>query len=112
MSAVTRFKQSVSHGKERKAHQPSPAPAWITLPSVLTCTDYVCLVTPFCHWCMTIPEAMAHFLLQSPRFHSRPAHPPGNLRRPPHLATCCPSLYLCLLEEDRPATTPVIPTQD
>ncbi|MPC85694.1 hypothetical protein E2C01_080478 [Portunus trituberculatus] len=41
-----------------------------------------------------------------------PTHPPGGLRRPPLLATCCPSPYLCLLEEDRPATTPVIPTQD
>ncbi|MPC83522.1 hypothetical protein E2C01_078234 [Portunus trituberculatus] len=30
----------------------------------------------------------------------------------PLLATCCPLPYLCLLEEDRPATTPVIPTQD
>ncbi|MPC76864.1 hypothetical protein E2C01_071298 [Portunus trituberculatus] len=46
MSAVTRFKQSVSHGKERKAHQPSPASSWATPRSVLTCTAYVCLVTP------------------------------------------------------------------
>ncbi|MPC45597.1 hypothetical protein E2C01_039301 [Portunus trituberculatus] len=43
---------------------------------------------------------------------TRPAHPPGGLRHPPLLATCCPSPYLCLLEEDQPATTPVIPTQD
>ncbi|MPC62655.1 hypothetical protein E2C01_056744 [Portunus trituberculatus] len=46
MSAVTRFKQSVIHGKERKAHQPSPASAWATPCTVLTCTAYVCLVTP------------------------------------------------------------------
>ncbi|MPC66559.1 hypothetical protein E2C01_060708 [Portunus trituberculatus] len=54
MSAVTRFKQSVSHGKECKSHQPSPASAWATPRSVLTCT-----------------EAMEHFLLQCPRFHSQ-----------------------------------------
>ncbi|MPC71286.1 hypothetical protein E2C01_065558 [Portunus trituberculatus] len=46
MSAITRFKQSVSHGKERKAHQPSPTSAWATPHSVLICTAYVCLVTP------------------------------------------------------------------
>ncbi|MPC72611.1 hypothetical protein E2C01_066923 [Portunus trituberculatus] len=46
MSAVTRFKQSVSHRKERKAHQPSPASAWATPRSVFTCTAYVCLLTP------------------------------------------------------------------
>ncbi|MPC93991.1 hypothetical protein E2C01_089141 [Portunus trituberculatus] len=73
---------------------------------------------------------MEHFLLQCPRFHSQhtalcsrlsalaiitlnmPTHLLGSLRRPPLLATCCPSPYLCLLEEDRPATTPVILTQD
>ncbi|MPC85298.1 hypothetical protein E2C01_080067 [Portunus trituberculatus] len=73
---------------------------------------------------------MEHFLIQWPRFHSQhsalrfwlsapaiitldvPTHPPGGLRRPPFLATCCPSPYLCLLKEDRPATMPVIPTQD
>ncbi|MPC64484.1 hypothetical protein E2C01_058601 [Portunus trituberculatus] len=43
---------------------------------------------------------------------TRSAHPPGGLRRPPVPATCCPKPYLFLLEEDRPATTPVIPTQD
>ncbi|MPC76863.1 hypothetical protein E2C01_071297 [Portunus trituberculatus] len=71
---------------------------------------------------------MEHFLLQCPRFHSPhtalrsrlsalsiitldiPTHPPHGLRRPPLLATCCPSPYLCLLEEDRSATMPVIPT--
>ncbi|MPD06419.1 hypothetical protein E2C01_102233 [Portunus trituberculatus] len=46
MSAVTRFKQSVSYRKESKAHQPSPASGWATPRSVLTCTAYVCLVTP------------------------------------------------------------------
>ncbi|MPC72725.1 hypothetical protein E2C01_067037 [Portunus trituberculatus] len=73
---------------------------------------------------------MEHFLLQCPRFHSQhtalrsrlsalaiitldmPTHPPGGLSSPPLLATCCPSPYLCLLEDDRPATTPVIPRQD
>ncbi|MPC13552.1 hypothetical protein E2C01_006290 [Portunus trituberculatus] len=73
---------------------------------------------------------MEHFLLQCPRFLSQHTalrswlsalaiitldmhtHPPGSLRRPPLLATCCPSPYLCLLEEDQPATTPVISTQD
>ncbi|MPC47599.1 hypothetical protein E2C01_041350 [Portunus trituberculatus] len=83
---------------------------------------------PFCPWCRTAPEAMEHFLLQCPHFHStycttlpalrpghhntRPAHPPGGLRRPPLLATCYPSHYLCLLEKDRPATMPVMPTQN
>ncbi|MPC97469.1 hypothetical protein E2C01_092786 [Portunus trituberculatus] len=46
MSAVTRFKQSVSHGKECKARQPLSASAWATPCSVLTCTAYVCLMTP------------------------------------------------------------------
>ncbi|MPC97636.1 hypothetical protein E2C01_092959 [Portunus trituberculatus] len=52
MSAVTRFKQSVADsqsvtdGKERKAHQPLPTSAWTTPRSVLTCIAYVCLVTP------------------------------------------------------------------
>ncbi|MPC64964.1 hypothetical protein E2C01_059086 [Portunus trituberculatus] len=85
---------------------------------------------PFYPWCRPTPDAMEHFLLQSPRFHSQhtalcswlsalaiitldmPYHPPSGLRRPPLLATYCPLPYLCLLEEDRPATTPVIPTQD
>ncbi|MPC11030.1 hypothetical protein E2C01_003683 [Portunus trituberculatus] len=75
---------------------------------------------------------MEHFLLQCPRFHSQhtalrsrsrlsalaittldmPTHPPGGLRRPLLLVTCCPSPYLCLPEEDWPATMPVIPTQE
>ncbi|MPC13621.1 hypothetical protein E2C01_006361 [Portunus trituberculatus] len=46
MSTVTRFKQSVSHRKESKSHQLSPTSAWATPRSVLTCTAYVCLVTP------------------------------------------------------------------
>ncbi|MPC74464.1 hypothetical protein E2C01_068823 [Portunus trituberculatus] len=45
MSAVTRFKQSVSHGKERKAQQPLPVSAWATPHSVLTCIVYISLVT-------------------------------------------------------------------
>ncbi|MPC51600.1 hypothetical protein E2C01_045449 [Portunus trituberculatus] len=83
---------------------------------------------PFCPWCRTTPEAMEHFLLQCPRFHStyctmlpalcpghhntRPAHLPGGLRRPPLLAACCPSAYLCLHEQGRLATTPVVTKQD
>ncbi|MPC72441.1 hypothetical protein E2C01_066746 [Portunus trituberculatus] len=43
---------------------------------------------------------------------TRPAHSLGGLRRTPFLATYCPSPYLCLLEENWPATTPVIPTQE
>ncbi|MPC58968.1 hypothetical protein E2C01_052981 [Portunus trituberculatus] len=38
--------QAVSHGKERKEHQPSPASAWATPRSVLICTTYVCLMIP------------------------------------------------------------------
>ncbi|MPC83898.1 hypothetical protein E2C01_078619 [Portunus trituberculatus] len=43
---------------------------------------------------------------------TQPAHPPGSFRCPPLPATCCPLPYLCLIEEDRPATMPVIPTED
>ncbi|MPC91558.1 hypothetical protein E2C01_086604 [Portunus trituberculatus] len=57
-------------------------------------------------YCITIPA------LRPGHHNTRPAHFPGGLRGPSLLATCCPSPYLCLLEEDRPATTPVIPTQD
>ncbi|MPC78903.1 hypothetical protein E2C01_073408 [Portunus trituberculatus] len=46
-----------------------PASAWATPYSVLTCT--ACMSPdPFCHWCRTTPEAMEHFLLQCPSFHS------------------------------------------
>ncbi|MPD05333.1 hypothetical protein E2C01_101072 [Portunus trituberculatus] len=73
---------------------------------------------------------MEHFQLQCPRFHSQhtalrsrlsalaittldlPSLLAGGLRHPPLLATCCPLPYLCLLEEDRPATTPEISTQN
>ncbi|MPC74953.1 hypothetical protein E2C01_069336 [Portunus trituberculatus] len=73
---------------------------------------------------------MEHFLLQCPGFPSQhtalrswlfalaiikldmPTHLPGSLTRPSLLVTCCPSLYLCLFEEDRPAITPGIHTQD
>ncbi|MPC39852.1 hypothetical protein E2C01_033402 [Portunus trituberculatus] len=52
--------------------------------------------------------------LRPSHYKIRPTNPPGGLRRPcPSLTvTCCPSPYLCLLEEDRPATMPVITTQD
>ncbi|MPC90127.1 hypothetical protein E2C01_085098 [Portunus trituberculatus] len=128
MSAVTRFKQSVSHGKERKTNQPSPASAWATPCSVFTCTAYVCLVTPSAlgvglplrPWNVSCFNAHASTLnigTTLPAHHpghlnTRTAHPPGGLRRPPLLVTCCPSPYLCQLEDDRPATTPVITTQD
>ncbi|MPC53319.1 hypothetical protein E2C01_047208 [Portunus trituberculatus] len=68
---------------------------------------------------------MEHFLLQCPRFLSQHTALRSQLSS---LATTtldlstlfaasgvhpsCPSPYLCLLEEDRPATTPAIPTQD
>ncbi|MPC85700.1 hypothetical protein E2C01_080484 [Portunus trituberculatus] len=49
MSAITRFKQSVSqsqpHRKERKAHQSLPVSTWATPRSVLTCIAYISLVT-------------------------------------------------------------------
>ncbi|MPC97824.1 hypothetical protein E2C01_093160 [Portunus trituberculatus] len=61
---------------------------------------------PLSTHCTTLPAL-------HPGYHNtRPAHPPGGLRRPLILVTCCPSPYLCLLEIDRPSTTPVIPTQD
>ncbi|MPC74952.1 hypothetical protein E2C01_069335 [Portunus trituberculatus] len=118
MSAVTRYKQSISHGKERKAHQPSPASAWATPRSVLVCTAYVCLVTPSAlgvglplrQWNISCFNAHASTL--NILHNTRPAHLPGSLRRLPFLATCCHLPYLCLLEEDWPATTPVIPTHD
>ncbi|MPC33587.1 hypothetical protein E2C01_026942 [Portunus trituberculatus] len=95
------------------------------LPASAWATPYSSLAPP-----MTTPEAIEHFLLQCPRFQSQhtelrswlsalaiitldmPTHPHGGLRLPPLLATCCPLPYLCLLEEDWPATMPVIPTQD
>ncbi|MPC90329.1 hypothetical protein E2C01_085306 [Portunus trituberculatus] len=61
---------------------------------------------PLSTYCITLPA------LRPGHHNTRPAHPPGGLRRPPFLATCCPLPYLCLLEEDQPATTPVILTQE
>ncbi|MPC91557.1 hypothetical protein E2C01_086602 [Portunus trituberculatus] len=61
---------------------------------------------PLSTYCITL-------LAFHPDHHNtQPAHPPGDLRRTPLLATCCPSPYLYLLEDDRPATMLVIPTQD
>ncbi|MPC72442.1 hypothetical protein E2C01_066747 [Portunus trituberculatus] len=61
---------------------------------------------PLSTYCITL-------LALCPGHHNtRPAHRLGGLRRPPLLATCCPLPYLCPLEEDRPATMPMIPTQD
>ncbi|MPC80798.1 hypothetical protein E2C01_075391 [Portunus trituberculatus] len=61
---------------------------------------------PLSKYCTTLQA------LRPGHHNTRPAYPPGGLRRPTLLATCCPSPYLCLLEEERPATSPVIPTQD
>ncbi|MPC83504.1 hypothetical protein E2C01_078216 [Portunus trituberculatus] len=89
MSAVTRFKQSVSHGKERKAHQLSSAFAWATPRSVLTCTAYVCLV---------ITSALGVGLPLRPRnifcFNAHAStlnilhYAPSSLPRPSHHSTC------------------------
>ncbi|MPC73545.1 hypothetical protein E2C01_067877 [Portunus trituberculatus] len=68
MSTVTRFKQSVSHGKECKAHQ--PASTWGTPRSVVTCTAYVSR-DPFCPWCRNTPEAMEYFLSKIPSNHAK-----------------------------------------
>ncbi|MPC45214.1 hypothetical protein E2C01_038906 [Portunus trituberculatus] len=95
------------HGKERKAHQPSPASAWATPRSVLTYSPYVCPLTPFpLHvglllrpWNISCFSAHAS-TLNTVHYTSRlstlaittldlPTHPPGGLRRPPLLATCC-----------------------
>ncbi|MPD00190.1 hypothetical protein E2C01_095648 [Portunus trituberculatus] len=117
------------HGKERKAHQPLPASIWATPCSVLTCTAYVCFVTlsalgvglPLRPWniCFNAHASTLNTLHYASRLSTLaittlnlPTHPPGGLRHPSLLATCYASPYLCLLEEDRPATTPVIPTQD
>ncbi|MPC92461.1 hypothetical protein E2C01_087552 [Portunus trituberculatus] len=92
MSAVTRFKQSVSHGKERKAHQPLLASAWATPRSVLTCIAYVCLVTPpalsvglpLRPWnisCFNAHLSSPNILHYAPGHHNtRPAHPLGGLQ--------------------------------
>ncbi|MPC97067.1 hypothetical protein E2C01_092356 [Portunus trituberculatus] len=61
---------------------------------------------PLTTYCITL------LALRPGHHNTRLAHPLGGLRRPPFLATCCPSPYLCLLEEERPATTPVILTQE
>ncbi|MPD05545.1 hypothetical protein E2C01_101294 [Portunus trituberculatus] len=57
MSAITRFKQSVSHGKERKGHQPfyPPPPGPHHARSVLTCIAYVSQSFDSCPWCRTYP---------------------------------------------------------
>ncbi|MPD04624.1 hypothetical protein E2C01_100321 [Portunus trituberculatus] len=129
MSAVTIFKQSVSHEKERKMHQSSPASARATPCSVLTCTAYICLmrpsalraVLPLRPWnisCFNAHGSALNILHYAPGSAvtittlNLPTHYHGGLRYPSLLVTCCPSPFLCLLEEDRPATTPLIPTQD
>ncbi|MPC46428.1 hypothetical protein E2C01_040148 [Portunus trituberculatus] len=71
MSAVTRFKQSVSHGKERKG---TSAIARLCLGHTMLSAHLHRLrlsPDPFCPWCRTTLEAMEHFLLQYPHFHSQ-----------------------------------------
>ncbi|MPC79306.1 hypothetical protein E2C01_073827 [Portunus trituberculatus] len=92
MNAVTRFKQSVSHRKERKVHLPSPASAWATPCSVLTCTAYVCLVTtfalgvglPLMPWNISCFSAHASTL-------NILHYAPGSLPWPSQHSTCPPS---------------------
>ncbi|MPC53977.1 hypothetical protein E2C01_047882 [Portunus trituberculatus] len=127
MSAVTRFTVSQSReGMQATAVIACLCLGHITLEAHLN--PLRLSPDPFCPWCRTTPETIEHFLLQCPCLHShhcttllalrpgqhntQPAHPPGGLRRPSLPATCCPKPYLCLLEEDWPATMPVIPTQD
>ncbi|MPC74366.1 hypothetical protein E2C01_068722 [Portunus trituberculatus] len=61
---------------------------------------------PLTPYCTTFPA------LRPGHHNTQSAHPPGGLRRPPLPATCCQKPYFYLLEEDQPATTPVISTQD
>ncbi|MPC19029.1 hypothetical protein E2C01_011933 [Portunus trituberculatus] len=96
MSAVTRFKQSVSqsrpHRKERKAHQPLPTSVRATPRSVLTCIAYVDLVTtsalgvglPLRPWNISCFIAHASSLNI---LHYAPGSPP----QPSQHSTCPPS---------------------
>ncbi|MPC33588.1 hypothetical protein E2C01_026943 [Portunus trituberculatus] len=45
---------------------------------------------PFCPWCKTTPDAMEHFLLQCPRFHSQHT---ALCSRPSQHLTCPPSWW-------------------
>ncbi|MPC73528.1 hypothetical protein E2C01_067860 [Portunus trituberculatus] len=116
MSAITRFKQSVSHGKERKAHQPLPTSTWATPCSVLISIAYVGLVTTsalgvglslrpwniscfVAHACSLNILHYAPLALRPGHQNTQPVLPPGSLRRPPLLATYCPSSYLCFLRK-------------
>ncbi|MPD04380.1 hypothetical protein E2C01_100065 [Portunus trituberculatus] len=122
MSAVTRFKQSVSHGKPGKECK-VPISAIARLRSLrlghTTLSAHLHRLRlsrdPFCPWCRTTPRQLniscsnatlplsSHCIALRPGHHNnRPAHPIEGLRRPPILATCCLLPYLCLLEEDRP----------
>ncbi|KAG0720022.1 Methionine synthase [Chionoecetes opilio] len=86
---------------------------------------------PDCPWCRNVSETIEHFLLQCPRFHSHrvvplsqlltlnvatcdllSAHPAGGGWRPPLPATCCHPPHLCLPEQDRSTTAPVIASYD
>ncbi|MPC09210.1 hypothetical protein E2C01_001813 [Portunus trituberculatus] len=108
MSAVTRFKQSVSHGKGRKPEQPSPAFTWVIPHSELTCTTYICLLSPSA---LASTLTTLHYALGSPPWPSQIHDLPTLLAASGFNPSQHPAV-LSLLEEDRPATTPVIPTQD
>ncbi|MPC85344.1 hypothetical protein E2C01_080114 [Portunus trituberculatus] len=126
MSAVTRFKQSVSQSRE--GAQGTSSIARLRLGHT-TLSAHLHRLHPFCPWYRTTPEAIEHFLLQCPRLFSQHTALRSWLSALAitildlstllaasgvhlSLATCCPTPYFCLLEEDRPATMPVIPTQE
>ncbi|MPC65292.1 hypothetical protein E2C01_059425 [Portunus trituberculatus] len=69
----------------------------------ISCSNATLLLSPHCS---TLTA------LRPGHHNTRPDHHSGGLRHPSLLATYCPSPYLCLLEEDWSATTPMIPTQD
>ncbi|MPC58372.1 hypothetical protein E2C01_052374 [Portunus trituberculatus] len=92
MSAVTRFKQLVSHEKEHKAHQSSPALTCGTPCSVLTCNAYICLVTPsalgvglplkpwnILHYAPGSPPWPSQHSTCPPSWQPQAPTPPGNL---------------------------------
>ncbi|MPC54084.1 hypothetical protein E2C01_047991 [Portunus trituberculatus] len=70
--------QSVSHGKERKARQPAPTSAWTTPRSKLTCTTYVCLVTPSALG-VGLPLRSSQYSTCPPSWRPQTSIPPGNL---------------------------------
>ncbi|MPC90542.1 hypothetical protein E2C01_085533 [Portunus trituberculatus] len=124
----------VARGQSREGAQGTSTVAhlrlglWATPRSVLTCIAYVCLVTPsalgvalpLSPWnisCFNAHASSLNILNYAP---GSPPWPSQHSTCPPSWrpqastfpSTCCPSPYFCLLEEDRPATTPVITTQE